>query len=71
MIRGEKWDVDELVRMLKVFSAASGMEINWEKSCTYLFDKYTHKPEWLNGYNWQWAEEAGRGGAIKVIRDPV
>lgn len=35
MVRGEKPDVDELVRLLKVFSAASAMEINWEKSCAY------------------------------------
>lgn len=51
MIKGEKNDVDELVRLLKMFSEASGMEINWEKSSTYWFDKYTHKPEWLTRYN--------------------
>ena len=28
-----------------------------EKSYAYWFDKYTHKSEWLNGYNWQWVEE--------------
>ena len=43
MVRGDKRYVDELVRILKVFSEASGMEINWEKSCAYWFDKYTHK----------------------------
>lgn len=51
MVRGEERDVDELVRLLKVFGATSGMEINWEKSYAYWFDKYTHKPKWLNGYN--------------------
>ena len=57
MIRGEKRDIDELVRLLKTFSEASGMEINWDKSCAYWFDKYTHRPEWLAGYNWKWVEE--------------
>lgn len=57
MVRRKKKYVDELVRILKVFSAASGMKINWEKSCGYWFDKFTHKPEWLNMYNWQWTEE--------------
>lgn len=45
MVKGEKKDVDELVRLLKRFSEASGMEINWKKSSAYWFDKYTHKPE--------------------------
>jgi hypothetical protein len=67
MVKGEKRYVDELVRILKVFSAASGMEINWEKSCAYWFDKYTHKPEWLNGYNWQWATE---GDLSKLLGTP-
>ena len=67
MVRGEKRDVDEMVRLLKVFSAASGMEINWKKSSAYWFDKYTHKPEWLNGYNWQWAEE---GDLSKLLGTP-
>lgn len=30
MIRGEKKYVDKLVCILKVFSATSGMKINWE-----------------------------------------
>ena len=67
MVRGEKMYVDELVRILKVFSAASGMEINWEKSSAYWFDKHTHKPEWLNGYNWQWANE---GDLSKLLGTP-
>jgi hypothetical protein len=33
------------------------MEINWEKSSAYWFDKFTHKPVWLNEYGWQWTEE--------------
>jgi hypothetical protein len=45
MVKGAKEDVDELVGILKTFSQASGMEINWEKSCAYWFDKHTHKPE--------------------------
>ena len=45
VVRGDKKYVDELVRLLKVFSEASGMEINWNKSCVYWFDKYTHKSE--------------------------
>ena len=44
MVKGDKRDVDELVRLLKMFSEASGMEINWEKSSAYWFDKYSHKP---------------------------
>ena len=36
IIRGDKRYVDELVRLLlKVFSKASGLEINWDKSCAY------------------------------------
>ena len=57
MIRREKRYVDEMVRIFKVFSEASSMEINWEKSCAYWHDKFTYKPEWLNGYNWKWAKE--------------
>jgi hypothetical protein len=43
------------------------MEINWDKSCTYWYDKYTHKPEWLAGYNWRWAEE---GDLSKLLGTP-
>ena len=50
-----------------MFSAASDMEIIWEKSSAYWFDKYTHKPEWLNKYNWQWAEE---GDLFKLLGIP-
>ena len=67
MVRGEKRDIDELVRLLKTFSEASGMEINWDKSCPYWFDKYTHRPEWLAGYNWKWAEE---GDLSKLLGTP-
>jgi hypothetical protein len=35
--------VDKLVKILYTFSQASGMKINWEKSC--WFDQHTHKPE--------------------------
>ena len=35
MVKGEKKDIDELVRLFKVFTEVSGMEINWEKSCAY------------------------------------
>lgn len=45
MVKGEKMDVNELVRLLKTFSEALSMEINWEKSCAYWFDKYMHKLE--------------------------
>lgn len=51
MVRGNKQYIDELVRLLKLFGEASCMEINWEKSCAYWFDKYTHKPDWLASYN--------------------
>lgn len=54
---GDKRYVDELVRLFKVFMEVLGMEINWNKSCVYWFDKFTHKPEWLAGYNWIWAQE--------------
>ena len=67
MIRGYKWYVDELVRLLKVFSVTSIMEINSEKSCTYWFDKYTHRPEWLAWYNWQWTTE---GDLSKLFGTP-
>ena len=67
MVRGEKRYVDELVRLLKVFSEASGIEINWEKSSAYWFDKFTHKPVWLNGYGWQWVEE---GDLSKLLGTP-
>ena len=67
MVRGEKKDVDELVRLLTIFSKASGMEINWDKSSAYWFDKFTHKPVWLQGYDWQWAEE---GDLSKLLGTP-
>ena len=67
MIRGEKRDVDEMVRILKVFYEASGMRINWEKSCAYWNDKFMHKPEWLSGYYWRWAEE---GDMFKLLGTP-
>ena len=67
MIRGVKKDIDEMVRILKTFSEASGMEINWTKSCAYWYDKYTHKPDWLAGYNWKWAEE---GDLSKLLGTP-
>ena len=35
MVRGDKRYVDELVRLLKLFSEASGIEINWKKSSAY------------------------------------
>lgn len=35
LIKGEKPFIDEIVRLLGIFSKASGMEINWHKSCTY------------------------------------
>lgn len=69
MVRGTKEDVDELVRILETFNQASNMEINWEKSCTYWFDKYTHKPEWLLRYNWKWAEEGTPFGLNLNTRD--
>lgn len=67
MVKGNKQYVDELVRILKVFSEALGMEINWKKSCAYWFDKFTHKLEWLVGYNWKWAEE---GDLSKLLITP-
>ena len=67
MVRGDKRYVDELVRILEVFNEAPGMEINWEKSCAYWFDKCTHKPDWLAGYNWQWAED---GDLSKLLGTP-
>ena len=57
MVSGEKRYIDEMVKILQVFSAASGMEINWEKSSAYWFDRFTHKLAWLNEYQWQWATE--------------
>ena len=57
MVRSEKKYIDEMVRILQVFNATSGMEINWEKSSAYWFDRFTHKPEWLNEYQWQYATE--------------
>ena len=56
-IETQKRSIDEMVRILQVFSAASGMEINWEKSSAYWFDRFTHKLAWLNEYQWQWATE--------------
>jgi len=67
MVRGEIKYVDEPICLLKVFSEASGMEINWEKSSAYWFNKFTHKPVWLNGYGWQWAEE---GDLLKLLGTP-
>lgn len=67
MVRGDKRYVDELVRILEVFTEASWVEINWEKFCAYWFDKYTHKPEWLADCNWQWAED---GDLSKLLDTP-
>lgn len=67
MVKGEKRYVDELVRLLKVFSVASRMEINLEKSCAYWFNKYTYKPEWLAGYGWKWVDE---GESSKLLGTP-
>jgi hypothetical protein len=36
--------MDELVGLLRVFREALCMEINWEESYAYWFDKYMHKP---------------------------
>lgn len=57
LIQDEKPCMDELVRLLEVFSRAFGMEINWHKSCAYWIDRLTPKPTWLKQYNWPWAEE--------------
>ena len=35
IVRGKKRYVDELVRLLKGFSAALGIKINWKKPCAY------------------------------------
>lgn len=67
MERGKKQYVDELNRILEVFSKAYGMEIIWEKSSAYWFDKYTHKHDWLGGYKWKWVEE---GDLSKLLRTP-
>lgn len=67
MIRDDRRYVDELVRLLKLFSEASGMKINWAKLCTYWFDKYAHKPKWLACYNRRWAEE---GDLSKLLGTP-
>lgn len=53
MVRGEKHDVEESIRFLKVFSEAFGMAIKWEKSCTYWFNKFSHMLEWLASYGWK------------------
>ena len=49
-VRGDKKYVDEHVRILKVFSEASSMEINLNKPCAQWIDKHTHKPIWLANY---------------------
>lgn len=51
MVKGTKEDVDELVKILEIFSETFDMEINWEKSFAYWFDRYTHKPDWFLRYN--------------------
>lgn len=66
MVRGDKQYVDELVRLFTLFNEASWMEICWDKSCAWWFDKYTHDFNWtlthilkwlvVVGYNWRWAE---------------
>jgi hypothetical protein len=42
MVKDDKKDVDELCRVLRILGEASGMEIDWDKSCAHSFDKYTH-----------------------------
>lgn len=34
------------------------------------FDGYTHKLEWLVGYNWQWAVE-GESDLSKLLDNPL
>ena len=51
MVRDTKDDVDELVKILETFSEASGMQINWDKSNAYWFDRLIPKPEWFLSYN--------------------
>ena len=53
--------------VIEKINNALGTEINWEKSCVYWFDKYTHKLKWFVGYNWQWAEE---GDLSKLLGTP-
>lgn len=66
IIRGDKYDVHKLVRLLKTFSVRSWMEINWENLCSYWFDKYTHKPKWMVWY------EMGKGrGPIQAFMHPL
>lgn len=55
--KGEKFSIDELVRLLKAFCRASSMEINWRKSCAYWINEKIPKPSWIISYNWTWAEE--------------
>lgn len=38
MVRKDNPYKDELVRLLKIFSEAFDIEVNWGKSCAYWFD---------------------------------
>lgn len=67
MVRVDKHCVDELVKIFKMFRKTYGMEINWDKSCAYWFDKYTRKSGWLTWYNWKWAEE---GDLSQILGTP-
>lgn len=49
--------MDELVRLLGVFSVASKMEIILRKFYVYWFDRHIPKPNWLDTYNWTWTIE--------------
>lgn len=67
MVSGDKKDVDELVRLLNLFSKASSMEIDWDKSCAHSFDMCTHKLEWVREDNWKWTK---KGNLSKLLGTP-
>lgn len=67
LIKREKSCIDEVVRLLGVFSRASGMEINWHKSCAYWFDRHTPKPLWLRIYNWTWEKKMTSPNSLEPL----
>jgi hypothetical protein len=48
--------ITNMVSTLNLFNRVFGLEINWAKSLAY-WHSLSPRPQWLDHYNWQWAEE--------------
>jgi hypothetical protein len=57
-LRGEEESVRNLIYLLETFCAASGLVLNWRKSCGYWKSHLTwFRPQWTDLLGITWAEE--------------